>query len=64
LRQSQRSKAQYCVVPKVDRAEDAAAVVQAVGKPVFAMIETPVGVLNAAAIAAVDGVVGPVCRDQ
>ncbi|MBK8628965.1 MAG: CoA ester lyase [Sphingomonadales bacterium] len=52
------SKAQYCVVPKVDRAEDAAAVVQAVGKPVFAMIETPVGVLNAAAIAAVDGVVG------
>jgi (3S)-malyl-CoA thioesterase len=53
-----RSKADYAVLPKVDRAEDAARMVQAVGKPLFAMIETPVGVFNAASIAAVDGVVG------
>jgi (3S)-malyl-CoA thioesterase len=53
-----RSKAQYAVLPKVDRAEDAAAFVQAVGRPVFAMIETPLGVLNAAAIARVEGVIG------
>jgi citrate lyase subunit beta/citryl-CoA lyase len=52
------SKAHYCVLPKVDRAEDVARVAQAVGKPVFAMIETPTGVLNAASIAAVDGVIG------
>lgn len=52
------SAAHYCIIPKVERAEDAAAVVSAVGKPVFAMIETPLGVLNAASIAAVEGVVG------
>jgi citrate lyase beta subunit len=45
------------VVPKVDSAADAAvAVSRANGRPVWAMIETPRGVLDAAAIAAVPGV--------
>ncbi len=45
------------LVPKVDSAEEArAAVTAAGGKPVWAMIETPRGVLAAAAIAAVPGV--------
>lgn len=51
------SAADYLVVPKVERPEFAVAVANA-GKPVLAMIETPVGVLNAAAIAATDGVEG------
>jgi len=47
------------VVPKVDDALGARAVVaEAVGLPVLAMIETPAGVINAAAIAAVPGVCG------
>jgi citrate lyase beta subunit len=46
------------VVPKVDSAADAAAAVAlAGGLPIVAMIETPASVLNAAAIAAVPGVV-------
>ncbi len=46
------------VVPKVDSADEArAAVAAAGGIPVWAMIETPRGVLDAAAIAAVPGVV-------
>ena len=46
------------VVPKVDTAADAArAVAQAGGTPVWAMIETPRGLLDAPAIAAVPGVV-------
>ncbi len=46
------------VVPKVESAEAAAsAVARAAGKPVWAMVETPRGVLAAAAIAAVPGVV-------
>jgi citrate lyase beta subunit len=45
------------VVPKVDSADDAArAVAAAGGAPVWAMIETPAGVLAAPAIAAVPGV--------
>ena len=45
------------VVPKVDSADEArAAVVAAAGLPVWAMIETPRGVLAAAEIAAVPGV--------
>ncbi len=45
------------VVPKVDSAADAlAAVSRAHGRPVWAMIETPRGVLAAADIAAVQGV--------
>lgn len=52
------SAAGYAVVPKIDTQEQAAAVVAAVGKPLFAMIETPRGVLNAATIAAVPGICG------
>lgn len=48
----------YIVLPKVESAADAAHVVAALGKPVLAMIETPRGVLAAAAIAATPGVVG------
>jgi citrate lyase subunit beta/citryl-CoA lyase len=48
----------FVVVPKVETAEDAAAVAEAVGKPLLAMIETPLGVVNAVAIAAVPGVAG------
>ncbi len=45
------------VVPKVDSAAEAQALVAcAGGRPVLAMIETPAAVLNAAAIAAVPGV--------
>ena len=52
------SAAGYAVVPKIDTPDQATAVVSAVGKPLFAMIETPRGVLNAAAIAAVPGICG------
>ena len=46
------------VVPKIDSASDAArAVEQARGIPIWAMIETPHALLDAAAIAAVPGVV-------
>ncbi|MEZ0495127.1 CoA ester lyase [Sphingomonas sp. IW22] len=51
------SLADFIVVPKVETTELAARVAGA-GKPVLAMIETPLGVLNAAAIARVDGVEG------
>lgn len=45
------------VAPKIETAEEAAGIVShAGGRPVLAMIETPRGVLNAAAIAAVPGV--------
>lgn len=47
------------VVPKVDTPAEAADVVaRAGGRPVLAMIETPAGVLNAAAIAATPGIAG------
>ena len=46
------------VIPKVENAEIAAQIAKAVGKPVLAMIETPAGLLSAAAIAATPGVVG------
>jgi citrate lyase beta subunit len=47
------------VVPKVDSADEAAAAVRAAnGVPVWAMIETPKGVLAAAEIAATPGIVG------
>ncbi len=53
-----RSAAQFVVLPKVESARDAADFAQGVGKPVFAMIETPRGVIDAAAIAAAPGVIG------
>lgn len=48
----------FVVLPKVETAGDAAAVAGATGKPLLAMIETPLGVLVAADIAAVPGVSG------
>ena len=53
-----KSACDFVVVPKVERAEDAAAVARACGKPLLAMIETAPGVLAAVAIAAVPGVSG------
>jgi len=52
------SKAAAIVIPKVEMAESAARIAQAVGKPVLAMIETPAGILAVAPIAAAEGVVG------
>ncbi|MBN2971924.1 CoA ester lyase [Roseomonas aeriglobus] len=52
------STADLIVLPKVERPEDAGAVAGASGKPLLAMIETPLGVLAAAEIAAQPGVVG------
>jgi citrate lyase beta subunit len=47
------------VAPKIESVAEAAAIVaHAGGRPLLAMIETPRGVLNAAAIAAVPGVAG------
>ena len=46
------------VVPKVHSADDAQRVFDATGKPVIAMIETPLGLLAAAGIAAAPGVRG------
>lgn len=51
------SSADFVVLPKVESGADAAAVASA-GKPLLAMIETPLGVLAAAEIAAVSGVAG------
>lgn len=53
-----RSACDFVVVPKVERAGDAAAIARACGKPLLAMIETAPGVLAAAAIAAAPGVAG------
>ncbi|MGN7999969.1 HpcH/HpaI aldolase/citrate lyase family protein [Sphingomonas sp. 22176] len=53
-----RSAADLIVVPKVEDADTAARIAAAVGKPLLAMIETPAGVLAAAAIAAQPGVAG------
>ncbi|MBK8273048.1 MAG: CoA ester lyase [Sphingomonadales bacterium] len=46
------------VVPKVEDANAAAAIAARVGKPLLAMIETPLGVLRAPEIGAANGVVG------
>lgn len=48
----------YVVLPKVETPEEAATVASAAEKPLLAMIETPLGVLAAAGIAAVSGVDG------
>jgi citrate lyase subunit beta/citryl-CoA lyase len=52
------SACDMAVVPKVERADDAAWAATAMGKPVLAMIETPAGLLDAARIAAAPGVAG------
>lgn len=46
------------VLPKVESVGAASSVYQSTGKPVIAMIESPLGVLNAREIAACDGVAG------
>jgi (3S)-malyl-CoA thioesterase len=48
----------FVVVPKVETVADAAAIAGTVGKPLLAMIETPLGVVAAVDIAAVPGVGG------
>jgi citrate lyase subunit beta/citryl-CoA lyase len=52
------SACDFAVLPKVETPEDAARVAAALGKPLLAMIETPLGVLAAAQIAAAPGVAG------
>jgi citrate lyase subunit beta/citryl-CoA lyase len=46
------STADFVVLPRVEKAEDLTALAQRVERPLAAMIETPRGVMNAAAIAA------------
>jgi (3S)-malyl-CoA thioesterase len=53
-----QSNAHAVVVPKVESASQAEELAAKCGKPLFAMIETPRGVINAAAIAAGFDVVG------
>lgn len=53
-----RSACDFLVLPKVETPGDAAVVAEVAGKPLLAMIETPLGVLAAADIAAVPGVGG------
>jgi (3S)-malyl-CoA thioesterase len=52
------SQTMFAVLPKVEQAETAAQVSAKLGKPLFVMIETPKGLLNAVAIAAAPGVAG------
>lgn len=52
------SRADFVIVPKVEDAATIAAISAATGKPVLAMIETPLGVWNAQAIAAAPGIAG------
>lgn len=48
----------FIVVPKVESPDQAAQLAELVHKPILAMVETPRGILAAAAIAAVDDVAG------
>ncbi len=50
--------ADIVVLPKVEDAAQAEALHRATGKPVIAMVESPLGVVNAMAIAAAEGVAG------
>lgn len=52
------SAASHAVLPKAEDYPGVAAVAKAVGKPLLAMIETPLGVLNAHAIASATGMAG------
>ncbi len=53
-----QARCDFIVLPKVEDAEKAARVAELVGKPLLVMIETPKGVLNAAAIACREDVAG------
>lgn len=52
------STVDFVIVPKVESAVEIMSIAEATGKPVLAMIESPLGVLAAAEIAAVPGVAG------
>ncbi|GAA4775982.1 (3S)-malyl-CoA thioesterase [Stakelama sediminis] len=52
------SKADFAILPKAESAQSVALVASALQKPLLVMIETPLGVLNAADIAALPEVVG------
>ena len=52
------SQADYVVVPKAENPADIARLIEMLGKPLLVMIETPRGVLAAAAIASIPGVTG------
>lgn len=52
------SKCDLVVLPKVETVELAARTAEMIGKPLLAMIETPRGILSAAAIAGTEDVVG------
>ena len=52
------SACDFVVLPKVESAADAARAAKALGKPLLAMIETPIGVLAAVEIAATPEVAG------
>ncbi|RYD59905.1 MAG: CoA ester lyase [Sphingomonadales bacterium] len=52
------SLADYAVLPKAEDAAQVARLIETLGKPLLAMIETPSGVLAAADIAALPGVAG------
>lgn len=53
-----QSACDIVVLPKVETADIADVAAERLGKPLIVMIETPRGVLNAAEICSVDGVVG------
>jgi citrate lyase subunit beta/citryl-CoA lyase len=53
-----RSAANLVVIPKVEDAETPARIAAALGKPVYAMIETSAGLLAVTAIAGAEGVAG------
>jgi (3S)-malyl-CoA thioesterase len=53
-----KSQADYVVIPKIEDAAIATDRGVALGKPLLVMIETPIGVLNAATIAKAPGVAG------
>jgi (3S)-malyl-CoA thioesterase len=52
------SQADYALLPKAEDAAQIARLIETLGKPLLAMIETPRGVLAAARIAALRGVIG------
>jgi citrate lyase subunit beta/citryl-CoA lyase len=54
----QHSACDYAVAPKIETAAEARVVASVTAKPLLAMIESPLGVLNAAQIAAAPGVAG------
>lgn len=52
------SQADYIVLPKAEDASQVSQLIEALGKPLLVMIETPRGVLAAAEIAALPGIAG------